>query len=197
VDSYSPYNYGWAHAVFAHPTAGVFVVGRANFSVVVNKKQSIGTGWTVRRSQDGGTTWSNVDQLANCAAYGIGADAHGYLYVVGQFNVPNTGSCWLVRKSTDSGNSWTTVDTYQLAAGYAAQAQCFVADSLGNLFVAGIANTSSGGQDWVVRENPGGNSAWSVVDSFPSGTPKAICADVSGHVFVGGTGSGAWTVRRN
>jgi hypothetical protein len=198
VDSYSPYGYGSAHAVFAHPTAGVFVVGRANFpSVIVHKRPTLGTGWTVRRSQDGGATWSNVDQLANCAAYGIGTDANGYLYVVGQFAFPNIGACWLVRKSTDGGNSWTTVDTFQLAAGYAAQAQCFVADSLGNLFVAGIANTSSGGQEWIVRENPGGNSAWSVVDSVPNGTPKAICADASGHVFVGGNGGGIWTVRRN
>jgi hypothetical protein len=111
--------------------------------------------------------------------------------------VPNTGACWVVRKSTDGGNSWTTVDTFQLAAGYAAQAQCFVADSLGNLFVAGWADTTSGGQDWIVRENAGGNSAWTVVDNVPNGTPKAICADASGHVFVGGNVGGVWTVRRN
>src|SRR6266511_5419795 len=68
-------------AIFAHPTAGIFAVGRR--TVVIKSKAS--SAWTVRRSTDGGATWVNVDtfQLSSSlasAANGIGADADGNLY---------------------------------------------------------------------------------------------------------------------
>jgi hypothetical protein len=161
----------------------------------------------VRRSLDGGTNWATVDVFEPggfAMAYGVGADGNGNLYVVGQANVPY--AAWAVRKSADGGNTWTTADVFQLCSACPARAVGFAADSAGNLFVAGWANTSSspsGAQDWIVRENPGGNGVWSVVDSVPDTIPaKAICADASGHVFVGGVVVGGsvgsvWTVRRN
>src|SRR5207253_10704396 len=108
--------------------------------------------WLVRRSTDGGATWSNVDtfQLSSSessVAMGIGATASG-IFVVGSASAVNKGvtsSHWIVRKSTDGGNSWTTVDDYQLAPDSGSQARCIAKDANGNLFVAG-----SGAGKWIV-----------------------------------------------
>jgi hypothetical protein len=210
VDSFSPGGYGWAQGVFAHPTAGLFAVGKADNIVISKNKEYISTAWMVRRSLDGGTNWATVDvfQISSgyyAMAYGVGADQSGNLYVVGQANLlvrPGWYATWAVRKSTDGGNTWATVDDFQLCTTCPARATGFAADSKGNLFVAGQAESSSGAWIWIVRENIGGNSGWATSDNFPVGyEPHAIAADSLGNVFAGGfcdcsTGVN-WLVRKN
>jgi hypothetical protein len=193
--------------VFVHPTAGVFVVGQTRFTV----RSSITWAWLVRRSSDGGATWSNVDTIPfssssfYSAASGISADRAGNLYVVGQGREKTTSAYrWLVRKSTDGGNSWTTVDSYQLAAGQHSCARCVATDAAGNVFVAGQGNLSDGTSVtgcWVLRKSVGGTEAWKTVDVFPNGglgaTANAIAADPFGNVFVGGYGGpNDWLIKR-
>ena len=207
VDSGSASGTRAALAVFVHPTAGIFVAGNGPIATSTDKRGRVTTtyGWLVRRSTDGGATWSTVDTLsgADTAASGIGADAVGNIYAVGTQSVTSgtgkhatTSDHWLVRKSPNGGSSWTTVDNYQLSAGASSWATSFAADSYGNLFVAGY----SGGT-WIVRENPGGTGTWRTVDSGTNAYPASITADRLGHVFVGGTGNdssgiGHWLVRR-
>jgi hypothetical protein len=199
VDSFQP-SASQAEAVFAHPTAGVFAVG---YSTVVSKRTS-SQAWTVRRSSDGGASWSTVDTYqatsgSAAAAYGAGADAQGNIYVVGRAFVPNKSSSighWQVRKSTNGGSSWITVDDYQLFTSGNQVALGFAADSNGNLFVAGwsSAGTGTGPYYWIVRESAGGTGPWTTVDNI-SGMAHAIAPDNAGHLFVGG--ESPWLVRRN
>jgi len=199
-----------AFGVFAHPTAGVFAAGYGQTVVKKNSSQA----WIVRRSLDGGATWSTVDayQASSGSAAegcGIGADANGNIYVVGRAVVPYRGSSinhWIVRKSTNGGVSWSTVEDYALFTSGNQVALGFAADSNGNLFVAGWASagTGTGPYYWIVRESLGGTGAWTTVDNFPydsSAMAHAIAADSSGNVFVGGQGSPAsggvhWLVRK-
>jgi hypothetical protein len=195
-------------AVLCHPTYGVFVTGQSNGYAIT------------RRSINAGATWSTVDNAGAGTGFGLGADALGNLYVVGN----TSAGQWLVRRSSDGGNSWLTVDSYQVCVTttvtnlhpyriststtcYGASANSFAADAYGNLFVVGSANTANG-QCWVVRENPGGNSSWQTVDMFqytPSAENRAhaVATDASGHVYVAGeawiTGDGLlshWIVRK-
>src|SRR6266568_1495896 len=157
-----------ATALFVHPTAGIFVAGQAN---VVVKGVTV-RAWIVRRSTNAGATWQTVDTLYGTKgstyyfgrAYGVGADAHGNLYVAGALAIPYRGSAvweWVVRKSTNGGSSWSTVDTYQLAPGGNSVPAGFVADSNGNLYVAGYGSTTYwGAANWIVRWNPGGGNSW-------------------------------------
>jgi hypothetical protein len=200
VDTFQPAG-SQAQAVFAHPTAGVFAVG----SGTVFSKNNSSQAWVVRRSLDGGVTWSTVDTYQagsgqSASAYGMGGDAHGNLYVVGRAFVQNKNSStghWQVRKSANGGTSWTTVDDYQLFNSGNQVALGFTADANGNLFVAGWASvgTGTGPYYWIVRESLGGTGAWTTVDNV-AGEAHAIAADNSGHVFVGGQGP-AWVVRKN
>src|SRR5207248_3351899 len=129
-------------------------------------------------STNGGATWSTVDTVYSTQganyyfgqANSLGADTHGNLYVAGKLAVPYKGSGvwqWVVRKSSNGGSSWSTVDTHQLAPGANSTAAAFVADSKGNLYVAGWGNTSYyGPYRWIVRESPGGAGPWSTLDNF-------------------------------
>ncbi|HEU0038049.1 MAG TPA: hypothetical protein VFR76_02130, partial [Verrucomicrobiae bacterium] len=107
--------------------------------VVVNKFGGTALEWTVRRSTNGGATWTTVDtfvlpstgsSIYRAEARGIGADALGNLYVVGRAAAQYKGSGyfhWVVRKTANGGASWTTDDNYapnpqgtQRAMGFAA-----------------------------------------------------------------------------
>jgi hypothetical protein len=196
----------YAKDIFVHPTAGIFVVGQTQVTI----KNTTSWAWLVRRSTDGGATWSNVDafQLSSSldsAAWGIGTDTSGNLYVVGSGNAPyRWGSFphWVVRKSTNGGNSWTTVDDYQLEANNYSQARCIAADAYGNLFVAGRGDQgpndgTSRNVRWVVRKSAGGTDPWTTADVFNEGFlgANAITASPFGNVFVGGGGS-HWVIKK-
>ena len=210
-----------ANWVYCHPTAGVFVVGQGVGPGVKSGSTTVYPQvWTVRRSQDGGASWSTVDTFQIPAqkgkvtgasdAQGVGVDAAGNLYVVGSASSYVLGSglssSWIVRKSANPAApapSWSTVDTYQLSVGYNAWAQAFASDAAGNLFVAGRANA---GTEWVVRESAGGTGTWNTVDAFQYGGAVeawAALGDSLGNIFVAGAGIPAgggawhWVMRKN
>ena len=191
---------GSPRAVFCHPTQGIFVTG-------------VSGGWTTRRSLDGGATWATVDTLSGGVGNALGADPSGNIYAVGS----SGGGHWLVRKSSD-GASWTTVDDFfpcvtisvhplRTQCPSSAGANGFACDLQGNLFVVGRFTPSSGAQQWLVRENPGGAGTWQTVDTFQysagvTATAKAAAADASGHMYVAGVANDAsgvnhWIVRKN
>ena len=199
-----------ACAVFAHSSAGIFAVG---FGTIVNKRSS-SQAWMVRRSLDGGATWTTVDAYQASSGYaatafGAGADAQGNVYVVGRAATPSKGrniNHWQVRKSANGGASWSTVDDYELVPSGNQVALGFAAASNGNLYVAGwaSASTTQGPDYWIVRKNPGGAGSWTTVDNFPyvaSAEAHSIAADGLGNVFVGGQGGASdgvhWVVRKN
>src|SRR5207247_8576323 len=81
VDTFQP-SASLASAVFTHPTAGLFAAGYGTLTAKNRSSQA----WIVRRSWDGGATWSTVDIYQSSSgyaadAYEIGADAHGNIYV--------------------------------------------------------------------------------------------------------------------
>jgi hypothetical protein len=197
VDTFPAWSLGNANSVFVHPSAGIFAAGSASGV------------WVVRRSLDGGATWSTVDTYGSGAtAYAIGTDAQGNIYVTGKTVERikgTTTSHWIVRRSGNGGGSWSTVDDFVLSASGNCIATGFACDSLGNLFVVGDANMNLTPSHWIVRENPGGTGGWRTVDDFPGGggaRVQAIVADAMGTVFVGGWaspsgGGNHWIVRKN
>jgi len=213
VDSYSSTGATQANAIYAHPTAGIFAVGSA---IVPGTKGYVETEvWLVRRSINGGSTWSTVDsfQLSpnlTSRAFGVGADSSGNLYVVGQGftkNGKNDYSHWIVRKSSNGGSSWTTVDDFQLSATSNTGAGRFINDSHGNLYVCGGTPFNPWfANEWLVRKCTAGTGFWQTVDDFKYmggvAEPFATATDASGHVFIGGTGAPLssslhWLVRKN
>jgi hypothetical protein len=203
VDTFNPGAGASAWGVLCHPTAGIFVAGYGTATRGTGRRITTQGYWYVRRSQDGGATWTTVDAYAGGSASGIGADASGNIHVVG-----NNSGHWIVRKSANGGASWATEDDFVLCVTttssskpYKTQTLCsvtyahgFGSDSNGNLFVVGYGRSSSSNDEpWVVRRQTAGTATWQTVDTFdyPGGhvaTALSVVGDNSGHVFVGGWG---------
>ena len=165
--------------------------------------------WFVRRSTDGGATWSTQDTVdsgiggkAQCRA--IQAAPSGDIYAAGLTgtNQGNGGWVWLVRKSADSGATWTTVDS--LWDNNVKEARAIGFGQNASLFVAGMLANS-----WTVRRSTDRGATWATVDSYrPSGslTSEAwsVAADSVGNIYVAGNAvawikgryANQWVVRR-
>ncbi|HEU0039095.1 MAG TPA: hypothetical protein VFR76_07470, partial [Verrucomicrobiae bacterium] len=89
------------NGLLVHPTAGIFAVGQTKIAI----NGTLTTGWGVRRSTNGGGTWSTIEsfQLQRglyAVAQSIAADAAGNIYLAGSGNITIKGKTtrhWLVR----------------------------------------------------------------------------------------------------
>jgi hypothetical protein len=157
VDLYQPGGAGYrsiAYSVADDGQGSIYVVGRADVPQTVNHKTYTVGQAIVRRSSDGGASWSNVDTLSVGAgkiatATAVGLDAAGNIVVAGKYQDAQNVYHWIVRKRDTYGN-WQTVDDYQLAAGYEANPDDLAVDAAGNLLVSGVADDGNGAH-WVVR----------------------------------------------
>jgi len=183
------------------------------------------TRWIVRKSDDGASPWTTVDDFAwpggqTTAAQGLAADASGNLYVVGYGDEPasdgkpSSRRHWLIRQSRDGGRSWSTIDDFSY--GFSAKAAAIVSTRSG-LFVAGSGwnGKSESGQRWLVRKGSvdgAGGFRWQTVDEFQlqenkhgfASQAQGLALDSRGNVYavgrsyavVAGWPSAHWVVRR-
>jgi hypothetical protein len=121
--------------------------------------------WVVRRSADGGDTWSLVDNLAVATRAadsfsnlsgptGITVAPAGAIIVCGYMTALDHSLHWLVRRrlaGTNGTVSWSTIDNYQMVPGQSARANSVTSDTRGNIYVAGRAADGAGTEHWVVR----------------------------------------------
>jgi hypothetical protein len=151
---------GIASGVASDSQGRIYVVGSlfVQTGTVKNKGQVTATGysaWAIRRSDDGGVTWSTADIFnhggtQSAKAHGIGKDAAGNVVVVGSATDAQGKGRWIVR-SLDSAGVWRTIDDFLLPGGMSAVAGGATTDSAGNLLVVGNA-TDATGTSWVVRK---------------------------------------------
>ena len=175
------------NGLLVHPIAGIFAVGQ------------LGASWGVRRSTDGGATWSTIESFQlqsglSSVAQAVGADNAGNIYVAGSGNVTTKGKTsrhWLIRKSSDGGNSWSTFDDF-LSSGSNAEARRVALTSNGDLYVAGYMD----GQN-ILRKRAAGTATWTTVDVYPF-EARGIAANASGNLFLGGmnASTGHWMIKK-
>jgi hypothetical protein len=209
VDLYQYAAGQWIDATgFAADNSGyIFVVGWGRDAGT--KRNPMGNiHWLVRRSADGGQTWTLVDDMPGPSAAGAGFVPGAGIFVVG---VPygDSTSSWLVRRSVSGEpGTWSTVDSP-----FAGGAHAVGSDSLGNIYVAGskwITTATkpklTGYLAWVTRKSIDGGNNWSTVDTFtcaPNATAQAwgIGRNSAGNVVVVGgasdSGRSHWIVRQS
>lgn len=156
----SGYQSSSPNAIVIKDNLTIFVVGHS--SGPDNNQKFI-----VRRTLDGGQTWSNVDIVGDFttgfglsfnSAKSISITNSGTLLVSGDQCLgcyPNF--TWIVRRSTDNGNSWTTVSSIAGNAG-----PITVDPVTGNSYVVG--KTSSGQIRVLKSVNDG--VTWTQVDAY-------------------------------
>jgi hypothetical protein len=144
---------GAAQAVGSDNQGNIYVAGSKSITTATKPKLTGYSAWVIRRSTDGGNTWSTVDTFTyaqkGADAYGIGRNSAGNLVVVGRADDSQGKLHWLVR-TPDASGTWQTVDDFQLAPGYHASASGVATDAAGNLLVSGFAYDAAGSH-WIVR----------------------------------------------
>jgi hypothetical protein len=139
-----------------------------------NQKTTGRNHWVVRRSTDGGVTWSIVDDLAptkgNAEAVAIAEDADGRIVVCGLTgDAANSDMSWIVRRgqlvshtSKQKGKTvtswvweWTNLDPgYQLVPGRDSRANAITIDARGDIYVSGRGIGADGAGRFIVRRLP-------------------------------------------
>ena len=197
VDRYrlAPTGVSLPYAVVVRPSPNpgwpdeIFVGGGAN-------SVTSGSYWIVRKSVDGGTTWSTVNSYQLSTKSGgnwmraMTVDPAGVLYAAGEvtkaLSKTTSEPGWLVRKSTDGGLTWSNLDYLTWGRG-----PSVAVDAFGRVFVAGyqVVTTPSGSSgQWLVRGSGGNGSAWQTIDQLPTGSHAFdLIGDAHGNVFVCGT----------
>jgi hypothetical protein len=152
VDSFqdSAKTYSEARGIAVSGSGAIYVCGRA---AQVVKGRTVNN-WVVRRSVDGGATWTTVDRFgAEPAPSGIGSTTataitispSGKVYVAGQTPDPSRIVVRMGTTSSKGAMSWVTIDDYQAGAGLPASPQGMTSDISGNIFTSGNAEVDSSG----------------------------------------------------
>jgi hypothetical protein len=173
----------------------IFVGGRAAI-------QRSGFLWVVRRSRDGGTTWSTIDQFpsADIGPMDLAiSPTDGSIYVVGRIYETLTRKTGqyvsLVRRgvtTSTGGIAWTNVDR-AIANPNSVSLRAVTVDGYGRVFAAGHDYNNYG---WLVRASIDGVAPYVTTDVFAPGSPSAVVADPANNVFVAGRGGSGAIIRR-
>ena len=166
-----------AEAVTADGAGNIYVAGLGS------APSNLMFHWIVRKSSDGGATWTTDDnyQLAatkNAVASGIGVDAIGDVYVAG-YAVDSSSVRHAILR-TNAGGTWNTADDFTMGqfAGY----RGFASDAAGNLYVGGSDTDVSGTGQWIVRAASGSAAPATPAAAFTfSTTPITSSTDGRHH----------------
>ncbi len=121
---------------------GIYVTGHAyNINKGVTSAH-----WIVRKSINGGSSWTTVDDYQISAdnstqARCIATDANGNLLVAG-----SAAGKWILRKSTGGTGAWTTMDVFQNGSSVTTP-NAIAGDLFGNVFVGG-----NDGSNWLIKK---------------------------------------------
>ncbi len=150
--------------------------------------------WLIRKSDDSGTSFSNVDTYT-IASNKIGVATRirkgnlGYYYAVGYMEDADNDYHMIIRRSTD-GNSWSSVIDYSNGAGNSAYGYDVAVNSSGDLFAA-LMVSAGGSSAWNIRKLPAGQKTWEKVDNYSTGdslnsAAYAIAIDKYDRIFAAG-----------
>lgn len=173
-----------------------------------NQPTSFPNGWIVRRSTDGGATWSGVDFVTDTVisyrAYAVVAASDGGVFVGGSSTDSLGRNTWIVRYSPD-GTHWSNVDVF-LPSGFLSTGTFGAAINPGGKVVfTGSALDSSGKTHMITRQSSAsGPAMWTTIDDHvgPIGLAVGDAAALtpSGTAFVAGqqattSGGSTWLTR--
>ena len=129
------------------------------------------TRWLIRRSVNGGASWSNADDFTLSGA-GIAMDVAsggGKVYATGYSTDAAGRTHYLTRASTDSGATWSTSDDLVQAQAGGFMGRAVIVGSSGDCYTAGaLATSPAGGAHGVVR---------CLAAASPFSTPPVTLAD--------------------
>jgi hypothetical protein len=145
---------------FKNGISGAFDVAAnsAGHVYVAGYSYKMGSQWFVRRSINGGSNWSTVDQFnlpsgIYAEGRGITVAPNGNIHVTGMAS--STQLNWVTRERSAETGTWSTTDNFSLAPNQRSYGKSIAADPTGNLFSAGYGYDSAGvHHGWIMRRKP-------------------------------------------
>ncbi|MCS6914074.1 MAG: hypothetical protein NZ890_12640 [Myxococcota bacterium] len=205
VDDYFPPNArdnSYGTAIAQDPAGALFVFGGYN--------DSMGSyHWYVRRSQNGGATWTLIDDFQLVAGkstspgWSIGVLGAGQVVVTGDAKDATNRPSAVTRRTANGGMSWTT-DVYQYPGGQDSTSSSVYVGSAGSVYLMGGGKDGSGKFHWLVRQSVHGGDSYSILDDYLhpdsiTNIARAAVEQSPGVLYVLGTRSSAaglhWVVR--
>ncbi len=108
-----------------------------------NKTSNLYNKWLVRKSTDGGDTWTTVDEYSICNTtddvnpWDIDFDLNGNPYVIGSVDDQNAQGHIVIRKSTDGGTTWSEMVNTKGKYNLISVAYGLFSDPFGNMYYSG------------------------------------------------------------
>ncbi|MFT3837797.1 MAG: sialidase family protein [Myxococcaceae bacterium] len=177
----------WAATVVAPSNNTAYVAGYSWPSM------SSAATWIVRKTTNGGQSWTVVDSFTNgtgnsCAARGATYSSQEHaIYIVGNCtSSASAGYHWVTRRSDNGGSTWTTDDDYQMVSGFESYPTGASATQASHIYVAGTATDSSHHKHWITRRracNGNGNGNGGGGAALLNGN------SITGHAFGRGRGN--------
>jgi hypothetical protein len=159
--------------------------------------------WQVRRSGDGGASWTLIDDGPQSSdAFGIAAGPDGSIYVVGREYRSSTTTVkgktttttvpyWIARKGTGIAGSFTTIAAIS-NENVKGELSGVTVDPNGNVHITGWHNPASS-EDYLLTKRLDINMRlWSTTDRVAGGGGRRIVSDRGGNIY---SGNWSWTVR--
>jgi hypothetical protein len=192
-------------------SAGILGTGPYGMTCLGRTLYAAGYGenhWQVRRSDDGGTSWTLLDSagMESCEAFGIAAGPDGSIYVVGRQYRQSTTTVkgkttttavpyWIARKGTGIAGSFATIAAIS-NENLKGDAIGVTVDPSGNVHITGGYSPVTGEYYWLNKRLDANTQQWTTTD-YLSGGGWAIKSDLLGNIYSGGgTFDGwSWTVR--
>jgi hypothetical protein len=158
----------------------------------------------LRKSVDGGSTWSEVDVGSDAEIFAMASDSWGGVIVVAR---PPSSVGWIVKRSSDAGATWNTLDLYVPNAGDTDLARSVAVDALGNVFISGfeyenVVGTTYPPSNWIVRRGSIDGTGWKTLDMNDGNrdfgqNAAAVTVGPDGTVYVAGRSDGRWEIRKS
>jgi hypothetical protein len=131
----------------------------AGYTYVSTSRKTGVNAWLVRKSEDLGKTWSNLDLAPNYSdtrANGIALDPGGNPVVCGYGKAADGVWQWPVRRFSVDGRAGAWMDMWQPQVGREGWAQDICIDPTGSIFVTGYAENAAAGSiyTWIIRSLP-------------------------------------------
>lgn len=175
-----------AEAVAVNSSGHIFVTGYGSDSSWYHV--------ITRRSTDGGSTWTTIDNYTYAASgnnysYAITLNNLGDVFTAGWGNGPGAAYGWTVRKSSDNGTTWNNADYYGYCSGSQAVARSITYDPITKtLFSSGSASSGStlNLNHWIIRKSIDEGLSWTTVDDYQLTTGNGPVAPAK-IAFINGT----------
>jgi hypothetical protein len=144
-------------------------------------------GWIVRKSENGGDTWTDVERFflleagAPARLSSIAVDGGDRVFVAGN-SVQAGVTHWIVRRLSGAA-TFATVDDFELEVGMGGDTPRVNASGA-HVYASGMANTSAG-PHWIVRRGDASGGVWATLDDFTYPNATRVVADAV-HEGAGG-----------